>query len=64
MTKEEELSREALITGEARCGKCVYYHAAEEQCRFNPPVPNSGFPLVKETDWCGRYMYDTNLDDE
>lgn len=36
--------------GEGRRVSVIYF-----TCRFQPPLPISGWPAVKRDDWCGQF---------
>ena len=38
------------------CKDCRYQLRRKGECRYNPPVVGCGWPFVKDSDWCGRFL--------
>ena len=47
-----------IAEGEASCGSCVFFAAAERECRKAPPPRGSGqqWPTVAANAWCGEFL--------
>ena len=42
------------------CAFCIFARPSEKEpnkveCHFNPPVVGAQWPLLDQTDWCGRW---------
>ncbi len=47
-----------------RCDKCKWWYettGSNGRCRANPPIKDKTWPMTYESDWCGKFIADVDM---